>query len=101
MSTPPNTGKELREHNEYDELLTQVLMKEHAHDWDMETVREAALICSNTIIPILEARVHEILDELERGPKVSYGTRSKGGISGTVGVAIPLSAIEQVRKEWS
>lgn len=25
-------------------------MKEHSADWDMETIREAALICSNTFL---------------------------------------------------
>lgn len=39
----------LREHNDYDGLVTKALMEEHP-EWDMETVREAALISSNVII---------------------------------------------------
>lgn len=63
--TTPNTplADELRVHNEYDSMLTKVLMEQHL-EWDMETVREAALICSNTLIPVFakrerEARINE------------------------------------------
>jgi hypothetical protein len=44
---------ELREHNKYDALVTQALMEQHSDDWDMETIREAALIATNTILKII------------------------------------------------
>jgi hypothetical protein len=31
-------------------MFHTALMKEHAHDWSMEQIREAALICSNTLL---------------------------------------------------
>jgi hypothetical protein len=53
-NTQPQTqqsgGDELRKHNELDSMFTAALMKEHADDWSMEVVREAALICSNTLL---------------------------------------------------
>src|ERR1044072_9448952 len=48
VPTPVDGG--LIMHNSLDSLFTEALMKEHADDWDMETVREAALICSNTLL---------------------------------------------------
>jgi hypothetical protein len=50
---PEATQGELRQHNELDSLLTKALMKEHSDDWDMDTVREAALICSNVALAYL------------------------------------------------
>lgn len=49
-----------RQHNTLDSLLTAALIKEHP-DWDMETVREAALICSNTLLPMVkDLRISEL-----------------------------------------
>jgi hypothetical protein len=47
---PNKDSAKLREHNSLDGLFTKVLMEQHAHDWSMETVREAALICSNALL---------------------------------------------------
>jgi hypothetical protein len=44
--------------NKYTEPMRKALMAEHAHDWDMETVGEAAYIC---------AVVAERLDALTKG----------------------------------
>lgn len=57
MSNPkPTDSEQLRQHNEYDSLLTAALMREHSEDWSMETVREAALICSNTMLHLMAQR---------------------------------------------
>lgn len=40
---------EQRQHNDLDDLMTEALMREHP-EWSMETIREAALICSNALL---------------------------------------------------
>lgn len=48
--------EELREHNTYDSELTKILMREHP-ERDMETTREAALVCSNTMIKLMSSQL--------------------------------------------
>lgn len=84
-----NTHAELRTHNEYDSLLTKVLMEQHP-EWSMEVVREAALICSNTLIPavqqeIAKARIKEIetlLDEVMAGDPDDWNRDVEGNLEG-------------------
>lgn len=58
MTTPNNSSsmEELREHNTYDSELTKILMREHP-ERDMETTREAALVCSNTMIKLMSSQL--------------------------------------------
>ena len=42
----------LRTHNQFDGIVSKALMEQHP-DWSMETVREAALIATNTLLPLL------------------------------------------------
>ena len=84
----------LRTHNEYDSIFTSALMNQHP-EWDMETVREAALICSNTMKPLIQQEANrqklELLDRLERGAWSSY-------MSGGDPVILPRD-IEAQRKQ--
>lgn len=52
------------------ESFRKALMKEHAHDWDMETVAEAAYILSEVAAQHIDKQVVEArIDELDKMPR--------------------------------
>lgn len=72
---PAKATEELRKHNDYDELVTKALMREHSDDWSMETIREAALIATNTMLPLIKNYgIQQRIEELEKlSPVKRYG----------------------------
>lgn len=59
-------AEELLKHNEYDEIVTKALMEAHSDDWSMEVIREAALIATNTMLPLIHSREIEALNQGRR-----------------------------------
>ena len=69
---PESTNDELREHNEYDGAVTEALMREHSEDWDMETIREAVLIATNTMLPIIHQHTEQVVLEAREETAIRF-----------------------------
>lgn len=83
----------VRKHNDYDSLLSSALQKEHP-DWSQETIREAALICSNTILPLFTIQQQALLDEI-----ISKARPMQKGKYATKQAAVLVEILEAIRKE--
>lgn len=72
---------DLRRHNDYDELVTQALMREHSEDWSMETIREAALIATNTMLPLIKSYgIQQRIEEHDKWKSVAEEIVQKDGV---------------------